>query len=657
MLIMSDIEFKDFLFELGTEELPAKALKAMAETFKQYFLLKSSLDLRDETIAVYITPRRLVVHIPYCPSEEVVMQPVNANHPPKQGRTVQELLPDIIKKALKTLPMGKLMRWGNTDFEFSRPVKWVLMMYGNQVVEAEFFGLKAGNKTRGHRFQAPEERVIRLTDGLLDEPIDVKKKIEDVLQQFRQAKVIADFDERRDRIKTQIEKVTQSVGRAIMDESLLDEVTGIVEWPVAMLASFDKAFLNLPREAIISALQGHQKCFAVENEKRELQPYFVLVSNIEPADKTLVIQGNEKVVRARLSDAAFFFTQDQKQLLSSRIDALKKIVYQEKLGSIFDKLERMDLLAHAIAAQLKIQTALLKEAVYLSKADLTTSLVGEFPELQGIAGSHYALHDKLDVSIAQSICEHYQPRHASDALPQTEFGIVIALADRFDILLSLFSIGLKPTGTKDPYACRRAALGILKICVEHRLALNLSTLMQAYPEGVVKDVLEFMFERLHRWYLEKQSDASDIVKAVLAISPVDLYDAALRLEALTQFKSMPEALTLSAAHKRVNQILKKQGAGITADLLDSRLFVVEQEKILAEKIEKLSQEIKTSLVSQDYVGALAKLATLKSPIDDFFEKVMVMDKDEKLRQNRLSLLAKLHALFLRIADLGELQIG
>jgi len=689
----------DFLVEIHTEELPPKSLQRLASHFSQE--IQAGLNKAELTFATaqcYATPRRLAVLVkklsPKQPDAEVerkgpaLAAAYDAQGKPTQacvgfarscgalpeellkiknaqgewvgyrqtvlGKTVQELLPAIVTQALAALPIPKRMRWGSNTVEFIRPVHSVILLYGKEVIEAEILGISAGRKTRGHRFHSKGWVNIARPASYLK---SLAKKF-----------VLADFTERKEKIRREVTRVVNELlgpeARADMQEELLDEVTGLVEWPVALCGSFDANFLSVPREALISAMQNHQRYFPVVNQRNELRSNFVTISNIESKNPKQVILGNERVLRARLSDAAFFFETDKKQKLADRQSNLKNIVFQNKLGALFDKAERIALLAEKIANIIGIDAAAARRVGFLAKVDLTTQLVGEFPELQGTAGHYYALADGEPVEIADALNEQYLPRFSGDQLPKTPLGCAIAIADRLDTLIGIFGIQQAPTGDKDPFGLRRAALGVLRIMIEKQLKLDLQELLQAAKQGynkitlensdVVQQVLQFMLERLKPWYQE-QGISADVFAAVAALGITCPYDLHCRIQAVQIFKNLPEAQALSIANKRVSHILDKYVENIAAKTVDATLFEHEAEYALAKKLQELRDTTALLVKSKNYTGVLTQLAALREPVDTFFDKVMVMADDKARRENRLLLLKNLRELFLYVADVALLQ--
>jgi glycyl-tRNA synthetase beta chain len=692
----------NFLVEIHTEELPPKSLSRLGKTFLAEIearLIKAQLEFKEAEF--YATPRRLAVFIKALaaeqpesiserrgPSIEAAFDNQGKPTPACQGfarscgvttdeltriktpqgewvgitliipgKSVSELLPDIITAALNALPVAKRMRWGNGSVEFVRPVHSILMLYGDTVIEAEILGLKTGRETHGHRFHAKKPLII-------SKPADYLKRLE------KSGYVIADFERRKALIK---EKATGIVHEAfgdkakvVISDTLLDEVTGLVEWPVAILGDFDQRFLEVPPEALISAMQDHQRYFAVVDQQDKLMPHFVTISNIESRNMQSVIAGNERVLRARLSDAMFFYETDKKHKLADRLDALKGIVFQAKLGTLYEKAERLSRLTAFICKEMGENEMAGARAGLLAKTDLTTAMVGEFPELQGIAGYYYALNDGEPKAVAVALREQYSPGFSGDALPATNLGAALALADRLDTLIGVFGINQAPTGDKDPFSLRRAALGILRILIEHKLNLDLETLLvfaqKNYTHPLenaesVSAVLNFILERLKPWYQE-QNINPDVFAAVRALGITRPYDFHLRIQAVQSFKQLPEAAALSAAYKRINNILEKKPLENESRLkINNTLLEAQAEIALAHEMEKMQSAIADLYQQSQYGQVLIHLAGLRNPVDDFFDQVMVMTDDIPLRENRLLLLAQLRASFFQIADIAMLQTG
>jgi glycyl-tRNA synthetase beta chain len=689
----------DFLVEIHTEELPPKALLKLAEAFCQQ--LKDRLqksDLAFEDIKFFATPRRLAVLVKDLASGQpdqvverkgpAVNAAFDASGNPSQacvgfarscgvtpaeliviknnqgewmgfrqnvaGKKVAELLPGIIEQAATALPIPKRMRWGDNDAQFTRPIHSVIMLYGAQVIPGNILGYAAGQVTRGHRFHAPD----RIT-------IPHAAEYESLLRV--KGFVIADFEFRRSEIvRSAREAVLNAFGgeaSVLIDHALLDEVTGLVEWPVAIVGNFDRDFLELPQEVLISSMQDHQRYFPVTNAKGKLLPHFVTISNIRSHQPERVVHGNERVLRARLSDAAFFYAKDKQERLEQRVERLKGIVFQAKLGTLYDKAARISQQAVFIAGKIGASSVLAEQAGLLAKTDLTTDMVGEFPELQGVMGCYYAAHDGLpnDVSIAMK--EQYMPRFAGDDLPQNPVGQALALADRIDTLTGAFGINQIPTGDKDPYGLRRAAVGVIRILIENNIDLDLRAVLEfavstytARLENpdIIPQVLSFVQERLRSWYQE-QGVMPDVFASVAALglaNPLDIHE---RIKAVQAFKRLTEAETLSIANKRVSNILAKYVDAIDAKSIDPNFFENAAERELAHQLEAKSQVVARLSQSGKYDEVLLQLAELRKPVDDFFDQVMVMTDDKPRRENRILLLSKLRALFLQVADIALLQ--
>jgi len=697
---MSD--YNDFLFELGTEELPPKALLGLSDALRREMIAAlAEVELSHGEVQVYATPRRLALLVHDCQScqadrkierrgpaltaafsddglptkaatgfatscgvavESLETLETDAGawlvfRAERAGARATELLPALVASALARLPIPKRMRWGSQSDEFVRPAHWVVMLLGDEVVEARILGVNSGRQTRGHRFHHPADIYIA-------EPAAYAPLLE------TEGHVIASFDERRAAIRGQvIEAARRSGGEAVIDEELLNEVTAMVEWPVALLGDFDHRYLHLPPEVLISVMKGHQKYFHVVDVQGSLMPHFITVSNIESSDMTVVKAGNERVIRPRLADADFFWQQDIKQPLANRVESLRQVVFQKKLGSLFDKSRRIRALAGQIAVQLGTDHILAERAAQLCKCDLMTDMVGEFPELQGIMGQYYARHDGEPDQLVQALGEVYQPRFAGDTVPASPVGQAIALADKLDTLAGLFIIHELPSGARDPFALRRAALGVLRTIIECSLSeLDLQNLiegaMQGYPDSlldqrwpergtVASSLYDFMMDRLRVYYSNLQVNP-EVFVAVLARRPTRPVDFAARINAVMSFQKLPEAESLAAAHKRSDNILRKF-EGVVPDLVSDDLLGEVAEQQLAGQLKQLRAEIEPLLQQQDYTAALIALAALRPTVDRFFDEVMVMVDDQAVRDNRLALLNGLRMLFLQVADLSCLH--
>jgi glycyl-tRNA synthetase beta chain len=710
------VEKRDFLVEIGTEELPPKALRPLERAFAGD--LTSGLaqaGLKHGDVRSFATPRRLAVIVrrlaPHQPDQKIERRgpPVNAAFDAeglptraaqafaasckvsveelqrrdegkgtflyyvgiKQGAPAVELLPGLVQSALDALPIPRRMRWGAGEAQFVRPVHWIALLYGKEVVPANLLETPSGNLTRGHRFHAP--KPLRLSS-----PSVYERALRE------RGYVIADFEARRTLIRERVAAAADGLGgRALASDALLDEVTALVEWPVPLAGRFEERFLSLPREVLISTLEDHQRYFPVEGVDGRLLPCFIAVANLESRDPDKVLEGNQRVVRPRLADAAFFWEQDRKSPLAARVEGLAKVTFQATLGSLGDKARRITALAAEIADP-NLAT-LARRAAELCKCDLLTAMVGEFPELQGIMGTYYALADGEDTQVATAIREHYQPRGAGDELPATEIGTTLALADRLDTLAGIFAIGEKPTGTKDPFGLRRAAIGIVRIAIEKRLDLDLSQLLSravtlvrtdieksaaaagksAPPlvtEKVAAEVYDYVLERLRAYYLEPTGEpaggtgaamTTEMFDAVLAARPNSPLDFDARLHALSSFLALPEAASLTAANKRVANILRK--AGETAPTsIDAEVLQAPAERQLFEALRERRDAVSAATARRDYTASLTLLAQLRPAVDAFFDQVMVMDENPKLRANRLALLAQMRESFAGVADLSRL---
>ena len=690
---------RDLLIEIGTEELPPKALKRLSEAFGAGVIdgLKNA-DLAHGEVSLYASPRRLAVLVrglaeaqadktierrgpalaaafddEGCPTKAAegfarscgvasvddldrietdkgAWLMYRAEQP---GQASVELIPDIVRAALDKLPIPRRMRWGALAAEFVRPVHWVVLLFGDEVIETEILAVASGRETRGHRFHHPGALYIA-------EPAAYAPLLE------TEGFVVADFTARREAVRAQVlEAGARLGGEAVIDEALLDEVTSMVEWPVAIAGDFEERFLGVPAEALISTMKANQKYFHVVDADGKLMPHFVTVANINSRQPERVREGNERVIRPRLSDAEFFWTQDRKRRLDSHIDELKNIIFQQKLGTLYDKAERVARLAGFVADSLGANREWAERAAWLAKCDLMTEMVYEFPELQGIMGRYYALHDGEAEEVALAQDEQYMPRHAGDELPATPSGQALAIADKLDTIVGMFGIGQPPTGSKDPFALRRAALGLLRIIIERQLPLDLDAAIQAAvdglddritAEGVSEKVFDFMMDRLRAYYADI-GVTPDVFDAVHARRPTQPLDFDRRVRAVNHFRSLPQADSLTAANKRIANILQQaQEKGIAVpQAVDNAKFAEDAEKTLAERLIELEQEVIPLFDARDYEPALARLADLREAVDRFFDDVMVMVDDEALRANRLALLAKLRNLFLRVADLSRLQ--
>jgi len=683
-----------FLVELGTEELPPKALKTLAQSFENGVIAGlTASNIAFGKVHGFAAPRRLALLIDdmteqqpdqaieklgpnvsgafdaegkpskaaegfarSCGVEFAQLQKTQTDKGERlvyrsvqAGKLTIELLPSIVLSALDQLPIPKRMRWGARRDEFVRPVQWLVMLFGKQIVDCEILGIKSGRETRGHRFHCNESIA-------LNSPADYQLTLEN------KAYVIADFNERRGHVRAQVEVEAKKLnGTAVIDEDLLDEVTALVEWPVALSGSFEERFLTVPQEALISSMKNHQKYFHVVDANGKLLPHFITVANIESKDPRKIIDGNERVIRPRLSDAAFFYQTDLKMPLAQRREQLKTVVFQEKLGSVFDKTVRIGALAKFIAAQIGGNSEWAQRAGELSKADLVSNMVGEFDEMQGIAGGYYARHDGEADEVATALGEQYQPRFAGDELPGTLTGLSVALADRLDTLVGIFGIGQPPTGSKDPFALRRAALGVLRMIVEKGFDLDLRTCLQhaqaQYPPlaaktDLVDAVLDYMIERFRAWF-EDENIPAEVFFAVSAKKLSKPLDINQRVQAVYRFAQLPEAHALASANKRVSNILAKSGGG-ALPALQTSLLTEMAEKELAVQLASLQSKVQPLFATRKYREGLEQLASLRGAVDAFFDNVMVMADDVAVRNNRLALLSQLRNLFLEVADISLL---
>ncbi|MDF3054577.1 MAG: glyS [Gammaproteobacteria bacterium] len=687
----------DLLIEIGTEELPPKQLQTLIQAFATN--IQSELNnkaLAHGQIKCFATPRRLALLIENVVAEQesrtvekrgptlkaaydaqgnatiaclgfanacgVTLDELEVRKTDQGswlfftssyvGQSTSALLPEILVSALSRLPIPKPMRWGSHAAAFIRPIHWVVLMLDDKLVRANIFEQKTVKHTYGHRFHHPE--AINIPHA---------QSYETLLK--KEGYVIPDYHERRQIIDQQVQEIAKKhKGKATVDASLLDEVTNLVEWPVALLGKFDPSFLELPPEVIATSLKTHQKSFSVADDRGQTLPYFITISNIESKDPQRVISGNERVIRARLSDAKFFYEADLKHTLTQDLERTKNVIFQKQLGSLFEKAKRISMLSHYLAEQLNISSAQGKEiaeAGLLSKADLMTNMVAEFPELQGTIGYYYAKNDGLSDDIATAIKTHYQPRFAGDALPHTTAGALVSVADKIDTLTGLFGVNQPPTGEKDPFGLRRAAIGVLRTLVEKKLPVDLFALLHASVEqyGNILDnpqteqqTFAFMMERLRAWYADK-GVASEIISAVLAKSPTQPLDLHERIQAVQHFQRLPEAKALAAANKRVSRILKDQKQ-IGEKPLNINLSESPAEHQLITLVKEKTKEIEPLYQTGKYTEMLTSLATLQTPVDHFFDQVMVMTDDRVLRQHRLSILYQLQQLFLRVADISLL---
>ena len=718
---------QNFLVEIGTEELPPKALKTLATSFADNVEAElNQAGLTFEKIEWFAAPRRLAVKVlnlaTQQPSKEIerrgpaVSAAFDAEGKPTkaaegwargcgitveqaeriatdkgewlvhrakiEGQPTKNLLNDIVANALAKLPIPKPMRWADKTVQFIRPVHTVTMLLGDELIEGEILGVASARTIRGHRFLGEKEFEIQHADQY---PQLLREK----------GSVVADFNERKAEILAKSQaKATALGGVADIEESLLEEVTSLVEYPNVLAAKFEERFLAVPAEALVYTMKGNQKYFPIYDKDGKLLPHFIFVSNINPEDPTAIIEGNEKVVRPRLTDAEFFFKTDLKQKLVDRLPRLETVLFQQQLGTLKDKTDRIEQLAGEIAKQIGADEAKAKRAGLLSKCDLMTNMVFEFTDTQGVMGMHYARHDGEDEEVAVALNEQYMPRFAGDELPKSLVASAVALADKFDTLTGIFGIGQAPKGSADPFALRRAALGALRIIVEKNLPLDLEDLVrksvQSYESvaqtkfeenlgkgnprpifaiqkdgdsklsvaspltnaNVVKEVVDFMLGRFRAWY-QDEGIAVDVIQAVLARRPTRPADFDARVRAVSHFRTLDSAEALAAANKRVSNILAKADAAIGE--INLSVCVEPAEKALAEAVLALRTEVQPLIAKGDYTAVLDKLANLRAPVDSFFDNVMVNAEDPALRQNRLAILNTLQGLFLQVADISVLQ--
>ena len=685
---------QNFLVEIGTEELPPKALKTLATSFADNVEAElNQAGLSFDKIEWFAAPRRLAVKVlnlaTQQPSKEIekrgpaVSVAFDAEGKPTkaaegwargcgitveqaeriatdkgewlvhrakiEGQPTKNLLNDIVANALAKLPIPKPMRWADKTVQFIRPVHTVTMLLGDELIEGEILGVASARTIRGHRFLGEKEFEIQHADQY---PQLLREK----------GSVVADFNERKAEILAKSQaKATALGGVADIEESLLEEVTSLVEYPNVLAAKFEERFLAVPAEALVYTMKGDQKYFPIYDKEGKLLPHFIFVSNINPEDPTAIIEGNEKVVRPRLTDAEFFFKTDLKQKLVDRLPRLETVLFQQQLGTLKDKTDRIEQLAGEIAKQIGADEAKAKRAGLLSKCDLMTNMVFEFTDTQGVMGMHYARHDGEDEEVAVALNEQYMPRFAGDELPKSLVASAVALADKFDTLTGIFGIGQAPKGSADPFALRRAALGALRIIVEKNLPLDLEDLVKKSAalfgdkltnKNVVTDVVDFMLGRFRAWY-QDEGIAVDVIQAVLARRPTRPADFDARVRAVSHFRTLDSAEALAAANKRVSNILAK--ADVAIGEINLTACVEPAEKALAEAVLALRTEVQPLIAQGDYTAVLDKLANLRAPVDSFFDNVMVNAEDPALRQNRLAILNTLQGLFLQVADISLLQ--
>jgi glycyl-tRNA synthetase beta chain len=689
---------RDLLFELGTEELPSGSVFPLAESLANH--LKANLAkacVSHDVVQFFATPRRLAVLIRNV-QESALSQTLSRRGPAfnaglgadgkptpaligfarscgvtvdeltvietdkgkwwnfekvAEGVKTTELLPSLLSESLAALPISKPMRWGDGDAEFVRPVHWAVLLFGEDVIPCSLMGVQTGRQSHGHRFHHPEAFDVV-------SPLYYEAALKDAF-------VIADFGKRRQLIVDQIKSLTQSAGFIeVMPSALLDEVTSIVEWPVALMAKFEETFLEVPAEALVASMQSHQKCFALRSLKGDLVPYFITVSNIKSQHPLQVIAGNEKVMRARLSDAAFFYHQDRRKPLIDYREATAQVVFQEKLGTLFDKSERLKLVLNQLVEPLHLDAYQASRAAELSKCDLMTGMVGEFPELQGLMGSYYARYSHEENAVEVALYEQYLPQSSADKLPESALGGALSLVDRLDTLVGAFALGQKPSGVKDPFKLRRHALAVARLLAHMEKAPPVSQLIQcalaSYGEklkleaGSMEALHAFILERMYAFY-EAQGITADFVHAVRCQQEDCLFDLDQRIRALQTFAKRQEAVSLSAACKRVNNLLHHASAGIDNECIDTVLLQEPAEIDLYKRLQSTSLAVDSYYVKRAYQDILSQLASLREPVDAFFEHVMVMVDNDMLKRNRLNLLRSLQKLLQGVADISLLELS
>jgi glycyl-tRNA synthetase beta chain len=711
---------KSLLIELGTEELPPKALDELGASFLRGIsdgLSKRGIDAALDQAKLYVTPRRLAVHIPQVAKAQpeqslerrgpAVNAAMDADGNPgkallgfaqscgvsveqlekletdkgawfvfrtvKPGQPVASLLPDIVDEALKGLPIPKPMRWADHDYTFVRPAHWLVILHGADIVDGEILGLKSGRKSRGHRFMHPNPVHVSDADGWLDA--------------MRAAKVLADPAERRQRIREEVSRVAlQTTGMPRLDDALLDEIANLTEWPVAIACTFESEFLSVPPEALVTTMEANQKFVPVFDAQSKLTEHFIGVANIDSKQPNEIRKGYERVIRPRFADAKFFWDEDLKTPLASYQEALKSVTYQQSLGSLWDKSVRVAELARIIANRVGVDAGQATRAASLAKCDLLTRMVGEFPELQGVMGRYYAQHNHEAPEVADALDSVYKPRFAGDTIASGKVGQVLAVAERVDTLVGIFAVGLKPSGNKDPFALRRAALGLARTLIEGKLDLDHKALfieaLELLPEAALAaglkagkdgktpaldvgprramlatELNDFVLDRLRGYYAE-QGFSPEQFEAVLAVAPASLVDFDRRLRAVAEFGRRPEAASLASANKRVANILRKQqeehGAQSIGTHVDPAHFEADAERALAQALEAAQADNTAALRYSDYTAVLARLSQLQAPVDAFFDNVLVNADNPAVRANRLALLGRLKAQFTAIADIARL---
>ncbi len=691
-------ENADLLVEIGTEELPPLGLRRLSEAFADELCERlAAHGLSHGKVSVFATPRRIAAIISNVPPNQpdrelkrrgpaldasidkdgkptkaalgfarscgVAVDKLEKLETPEGkwlmfrstevGEPTSSLVPKMVEDALNRIPLRRRMRWANFDFEFIRPVHWVVLLFGNQVIDGEIYGVTAGRMSRGHRFYVPEAIPI-------EDPASYSKTL------YSTGRVVPEFSARVEIVTRQVVEAAASVnGKALIDKALIEETAALVEWPSAIAGGFDKEFLSLPVAVLVATMKGHQRYFPVVDKAGKLLPHFVAVSNIESKNPETVRKGNERVLRPRLKDAAYFFQRDARRTLEQRQEELRGIIFQDKLGSMFDKAERISRLASHVAIAMGEKpdnVKLARRAGQLCKCDLLTEMVGEFPELQGVMGGEYAARSGEAPEVSKAIAEVYKPRFAGDAIPASTIGQAVAIADKLDTLAGIFGVGQGPTGDKDPYALRRTALAVLRIVIEGKLSLDLKRLIQEALKGyqgkfedasVADQVYDFMTERLRAYFTERGVPV-EVFLAVQARNPTRPLDFARRVHAVNEFRKLPEAESLASANKRINNILKQAEDAIPMKVNDN-LVTEDAEWNLAAKLVGLSPRVKEMLKKGDYTSAMKSLAGLRESVDAFFDTVKVMDDDKKVRYNRLALLHSISELFLETADISRLS--
>ena len=682
------------LIEIGTEELPPAAAKNLSETLANYVSSQlSEAGFSFSKVKPFVTPRRLALTISNASGQQheqnierkgpaikaaydndgaptkaaigfakscgVEMQELQTVESDKgawlyfkslvAGKSIQQMLPEIIEQGLNKLPIPRPMRWGSSEIEFVRPIHWVVVMYGSEVISCSIKGISASNTSHGHRFHAPQ--AISLAHA------------NDYESSLINAKVIADFSARQDKIRSLLEQCANENNADLSyTDALLEEVTNLVEWPTVIVGEFSQDFLDIPQEALVVTMQDAQRYFPMfSKQDGKLLPYFITIANIESTNPDTIKHGNERVIKPRFDDAEFFWSRDKQKTLEGRTEDLKGILFEKQLGSLLEKTQRVASLTKVLCKQINVDDKHAARAALLCKADLVSDMVNEFPKLQGIMGRYYAYNDNEPNEVALAIEEHYQPLQSGSALPSSIDGKVVALCDRIDTLVGIFATGKKPSGVKDPYALRRAALGVVRISIDGNLDYDLQNLLEDSAEllknkldtsNSVQQVFDFILERLRGYFID-QGVKPDTFEAVRSIKPTRLLDFSDRIQAVQKFRSLPEADSLAAANKRINNILKK--AENIDEKIDEQLFSETAEQELHKQLNSVEKIAAPKFASRQYAEALTDLAQLRSTIDRFFDDVMVMDENEKIRNNRIALLAKVNRLFSTVADISLLQ--